>query len=96
MPPDLFALYNLALPGLVLSYKSALSGIILGPAYRANSIWCAVLLVLPPLGQADISSFGKNLLQVASAATAAKSCGLILEAPVGMIIFDHFYAANSQ
>jgi len=40
------------------------------PAYWTGRIWCAVLLVLPPLGQADISPFGKNLSQAASAAPA--------------------------
>jgi len=40
------------------------------PAYWTGRIWCAVLLVLPPLGQADISPFRKNLSQAAAAAPA--------------------------
>jgi len=49
---------------------SVLSDVIPDPAYRADCIWCAVLLVLPPLGQADISPFGKNLSQAATPAHA--------------------------
>jgi hypothetical protein len=49
---------------------SVFSDLIPDPAYRADCIWCAVLLVLPPLGQADISPFGKNLLQSATPALA--------------------------
>jgi len=47
---------------------SVFSDLIPDPAYRADCIWCAVLLVLPPLGQADISPFGKNLSQAAQGA----------------------------
>ena len=54
----------------VLLFMSALSGAIPGQAYQANCIWCAVLLVLPPLGQADISPFGKNLSQAETPAPA--------------------------
>jgi hypothetical protein len=45
-------------------------------AFQANCIKCAVLLVLPPLGQADILPFGKNLLQAAPAAPAPCPKGL--------------------
>jgi hypothetical protein len=50
-----------------LTYRSC-PAVSLDQTHRANRIWCAVLLVLPPLGQADISPFGKNLSQAASTA----------------------------
>ena len=45
-------------------------------AFRATCIKCAVLLVLPPLGQANILPFGKNLLQAAPDAPAPCPKGL--------------------
>jgi hypothetical protein len=61
---------------LALSAILVLFGTLPNPAYRAICIWCAVLLVLPPLGQVDISSFSKNLSQAASAATSPFHNGL--------------------
>jgi len=55
---------------LALSDILIVSSVIPGSACRTKRIRWAVLLVLPPLGQADISPFGKNLSQVATPAPA--------------------------
>ena len=56
----------MALLGLAFSDTSVLSGIFPSLADGANRFGCAVLLVLPPLGQADILPFVKNLSRAAS------------------------------
>ena len=55
---------SLALPNI-----SVLFGIFPYPACWAICIWWAVLLVMAPLGQVDISPFSKNLSQAAYATT---------------------------